>query len=155
MHEMKLRCTLGFMFTLYTVCIINKNTKDHKDENISLPAEPVNWLAYIKRLHTDVAFLTPYVGLFCLSELVVVLQSPFWQSHLNGFLILSWIIDPAKCASSVTMKKASCRFFHTFSFKKKGKKSLRKYFQYFSLKHFLKETLKISPESTRKVEIIP
>lgn len=155
MHEMKYRCTFGFMFTLYKGCIINTNTKDHKDENISIPAEAVNWSAYIKRFCTDMAFLTPHVGLFCLSELVVVLQSPFWQPHLNGFLMLCWIIDPAKCASSVTIKKASCRFFHTFSFKKQRKKSLRKYFQYFSLKYFWKETLKIAPKSTGEVKIIP
>lgn len=75
----------------------------------------------LRDFHTDMAFLTQYEGLFCLSELVVVLQSPFWQLHLNGFLMLRWIIDPAKCASSVTMKKASCGFFHTFSFKKQSK----------------------------------
>lgn len=108
-------------FTLYTGCVINTNTKDHKDENTSMPAEAVNWLAYIKRFLHRYGFPNTVCGPFLSFWVGSCAQSPFWQPHPNGFLMLCWIIDPAKCASSMTMKKASCRFFHTFSFKKQGK----------------------------------
>lgn len=75
----------------------------------------------LREFYTDVAFITLYVGFFCLSESAVVLQSPFWQPHINDFVTLCRTIDPAKCASAVTMKEASCCFFHTFPFQKRRK----------------------------------
>jgi len=46
------------------VCLINTNTKDHKDENISRPGEAVNWLAYIKRFLHGCGFHNTVCGLF-------------------------------------------------------------------------------------------
>lgn len=57
------------------VCLINTNTKDHKDENISRPGRLSIDLLTLRDFYTDVAFRTPYVGFFCLSELAFGLQS--------------------------------------------------------------------------------
>lgn len=104
--------------------------------------------------YTDVALTTLYVGFFCLSELAVVLQSPFREPNINGFLMLCWTIDPAKFATSVTMKEASCCSFHAFSFQKKRKKYLRKYFQHFIEALLKKKSLKVVSVNTWKVKAV-
>lgn len=81
--------------------------------------------------YRDVALITLYVGFFCLSELAVVLQSPFREPHINAFLMLCSTIDPVKFATPVTIKEASCRSFHAFSFLKKRKKVVKEIFSAF------------------------
>lgn len=140
MHEMKYSCTRVYVYTIKGFMTSVQISKIAKMKTaLDMGRLSIGYLTP-RDFYTDVALITPYVGFFCLSELVAVLQSPFRDPHINGFLMLCWTIDPVKFATSVTIKEASCRSFHAFSFQKKRKKYLRKYFQHF-IEALLKKNL--------------